>query len=118
MENRATGTCTLFEQDDIKELLESDDIILTLALALTKTLVSRESALPPFFFFFSCALFHVARARVCHQSRGAKFNKLLTVFSLVYPEEGSIAETSVKVLIITASVLQFLHLHVFILTLT
>ena len=31
MENRATGTCTLFEQDDIKELsLESDDIILTL----------------------------------------------------------------------------------------
>ena len=28
MENRATGT--LFEQDDIKELLESDDIILTL----------------------------------------------------------------------------------------
>ena len=53
MENRATGTCTLFEQDDIKELLESDDIILTLALALTKTLVSRESAFPPFFFFFS-----------------------------------------------------------------
>ena len=115
MENRATGTCTLFEQDDIKELLESDDIILTLALALTKTLVSRESAFPP---FFSCALFHVAHARVCHQSRGAKFNKLLTVFSLVYPEEGSIAETSVKVLIITASVLQFLHLHLFILTLT
>ena len=30
MENRATGTCTLFEQVDIKELLESDDIILTL----------------------------------------------------------------------------------------
>ena len=53
MENRATGTCTLFEQDDIKELLESDDIILTLALALTKTLVSHESAFPPFFFFFS-----------------------------------------------------------------
>ena len=31
--------------------------------------------------------------------------------SLVYPEEGSIAETSVKILIITASVLQFLNLH-------
>ena len=77
---------------------------------------------PPFFLFFllarRSALFHVARARVCHQSRGAKFNKLLTVFSLVYPEEGSIAETSVKVLIITASVLQFLNLHLFILTLT
>ena len=37
--------------------------------------------------------------------------ELLTVFSLVYPEEGSIAETSVKILIITASVLQFLNLH-------
>ena len=35
----------------------------------------------------------------------------LTVFSLVYPEEGSIAETSVKILIITASVLQFLNCH-------
>ena len=53
MENRATGTCTLFEEDDIKELLESDDIILTLAFSLTKTLVSRESAFLPFFFFFS-----------------------------------------------------------------
>ena len=31
MENRATGTCTLFEQNDIKEL-ESDDIFLTLTL--------------------------------------------------------------------------------------
>ena len=31
------------------------------------------------------------------------------VFSLVYHEEGSIAETSVKILIITASVLQFLN---------
>ena len=38
-------------------------------------------------------------------------SELLTVFSLVYPEEGSIAETSVKILIITASVLQFLNLH-------
>jgi len=37
--------------------------------------------------------------------------ELLTVFSLVYPEEGSIAETSVKILIITASVLQFLNLQ-------
>ena len=34
---------------------------------------------------------------------------VLTVFSLVYPEEGSIAETSVKILIITASVLPFLN---------
>ena len=40
----------------------------------------------------------------------AKFNELLTVFSLVYPEEGSIAETSVKILIITATVLHFLIL--------
>ena len=39
MENRATGTCTLFEQDGIKELLESDDIILTLALALTNIIL-------------------------------------------------------------------------------
>ena len=31
--------------------------------------------------------------------------------SLVYPEEGTIAETSVNILIITASVLQFLNLH-------
>ena len=38
--------------------------------------------------------------------------KKLTVFSLVYPEEGSIAETSVKILIITASVLPFLNSHV------
>ena len=44
-----------------------------------------------------------------------KFNELLTVFSLVYPEEGSIAETSVKILIITVSVLQFLNLHLMIL---
>ena len=35
---------------------------------------------------------------------------IIQVFSLVYPEEGSIAETSVKILIITASVLQFLKL--------
>ena len=40
---------------------------------------------------------------------------MFTVFSLVYPEEGSIAETSVKILIITASVLQFLNLHGYIL---
>ena len=33
------------------------------------------------------------------------------VFSLVYPEEGSIAETSVKILTITASVLPFLNLQ-------
>ena len=33
----------------------------------------------------------------------------LTVFGLVYPEEGSITETSVKILIITASVLPFLN---------
>ena len=32
MENRATGTCTLFEQDDIKELLESDDYYLNINL--------------------------------------------------------------------------------------
>ena len=36
--------------------------------------------------------------------------------SLVYPEEGSIAETSDKILIITASVLQFLNLQKFHLT--
>ena len=35
---------------------------------------------------------------------------IIQVFSLVYPEEGSIAETSVKILIITASVLQLLKL--------
>ena len=40
---------------------------------------------------------------------------MFTVFSLVYPEEGSIAETSVKILIITVSVLQFLNLHGYIL---
>ena len=40
---------------------------------------------------------------------------MFTVFSIVYPEEGSIAETSVKILIITASVLQFLNLHGYIL---
>ena len=31
------------------------------------------------------------------------------IYSVVYPEEGSIAKTSVKILIITASVLQFLN---------
>ena len=31
------------------------------------------------------------------------------LLNLVYPEEGSIAKTSVKILIITASVLQFLN---------
>ena len=40
---------------------------------------------------------------------------MFTVFSIVYPEEGSIAETSVKILIITASVLQFLNFHGYIL---
>ena len=40
---------------------------------------------------------------------------MFTVFSIVYPEEGSIAETSVKILMITASVLQFLNLHGYIL---
>ena len=40
---------------------------------------------------------------------------MFTVFSLVYPEEGSIAETSVKILMITALVLQFLNLHGYIL---
>ena len=51
----------------------------------------------------------MARARVCHQARELILTNFLTVFSLVYPEEGSIAETSVKILIITASVLQFLN---------
>ena len=71
---------------------------------------------PPLFFFFFAyslarrsVLFHVARARVCHQARELILTNFLTVFSLVYPEEGSIAETSVKILIITASVLQFLN---------
>ena len=72
---------------------------------------------PPLFFvcfFFlltrlarPSALFHVARARVCHQARELILTNFLTVFSLVYPEEGGIAETSIKILIITASVLQF-----------
>ena len=35
--------------------------------------------------------------------------KFLTVFGLVYPEESSIAETSVKILVITASVSPFLN---------
>ena len=71
--------------------------------------------LSPTFFSFFCllarrsALFHVARARVCHQARELILTNFLTVFSLVYPEEGSIAETSVKILIITAFVLQFLN---------
>ena len=47
----------------------------------------------------------MARARVCHQARELILKNFLTVFSLVYPEEGSIAETSVKILIVTASVL-------------
>ena len=50
-----------------------------------------------------------SRVRVCHQARELILTNFLTVFSLVYPEEGSIAETSVKILIITASVLQFLN---------
>ena len=48
-------------------------------------------------------------ARVCHQARDLILMNFLTVFSLVYPEEGSIAKTSVKILILTASVLQFLN---------
>ena len=52
---------------------------------------------PLFFFFFFCllarrsALFHVVRARVCHQALELILTNFLTVFSLVYPEEGSIA---------------------------
>ena len=89
-------------------------------VGIVKTLVSRESSPPPFFKFFyffyfayshRSALFHVARARVCHQARELILTNFLTVFSLVYPEEGSIAETLVKILIITASVLQFLNEH-------
>ena len=49
------------------------------------------------------------RVNVAVRSLNAKYQKFLTVFSLVYPEEGSIAETSVKILIITASVLPFLN---------
>ena len=88
-------------------------------VGIVKTLVSRESPPPPFFklfyFFLFCllahcsALFHVARARVCHQARELILTNFLTVFSLLHPEEGSIAKTSVKILIITASVLQFLN---------
>ena len=76
-------------------------------VGIVKTLVSRESPpSPPFFLFFyfflyfACALFHVARARVCHQARELILTNFLTAFSLVYPEEGSIAETSVKILMI------------------
>ena len=43
--------------------------------------------------------------------KGFSRGSLYKIFSLVYPEEGSIAETSVKIPIITASVLQFLNLH-------
>ena len=40
----------------------------------------------------------------------ANLNELFNgIYSVVYPEEGSIAKTSVKILIITASVLQFLN---------
>ena len=42
-------------------------------------------------------------------TRPITVKNVLTVFSLVYPEEGSIAETSVKILTITASVLPFLN---------
>ena len=42
----------------------------------------------------------MARARVCHQARELILTNFLMVFSLVYPEEGSIAETSVKILMI------------------
>ena len=76
-------------------------------VGIVKTLVSHES--PPLFkiFFLFCllarrsALFHVACALVCHQARELILTNFLTVFS--------IAETSVKILIITASVLRFLN---------
>ena len=42
----------------------------------------------------------MAHARVCHQARELILTNFLTAFSLVYPEEGSIAETSVKILMI------------------
>ena len=43
-------------------------------------------------------------------SMWANFKKLFNrIYSLVYPEGSSIAETSVKILIITVSVLQFLN---------
>ena len=44
-----------------------------------------------------------------HQARELILTNFLTVFSFVYPEEVNIAKTSVKILIITASVLQFLN---------
>ena len=44
----------------------------------------------------------MARARVCHQVRELILTNFLTVFSLVYPEEGSIAETSVKIVTLSA----------------
>ena len=78
-------------------------------VGIVKTLVSRESP-PPFFktlFFLFCllvrrsALFHVACVLVCHQARELILTNFLTVFS--------IAETLVKILIIAASVLQFLN---------
>ena len=58
-------------------------------------------ASPPFFCLLErcSALFHVARARVCHQARELILTNFLTVFSLVYPEEGNIAETSVTILV-------------------
>ena len=67
--------------------------------------------LPFFLVAYSRAIvrYFMWHARVYHQPRDLILMNFLTVFSLVYPEEGSIAETSVKILIITASVLQFLN---------
>ena len=78
--------------------LTSRSIRFLARLKAFNTLVSRES--PPLLpsFFFACALFHVARAQVCHQARELILTNFSTVFSLVYPKEGSIAETSVKIL--------------------
>ena len=65
-----------------------------------KTLVSRESPpVPPSFFFFLLVRYFMWHARVCHQAHELILTNFLTVFSLVYPKEGSIAKTSVKILI-------------------
>ena len=59
---------------------------------------------PPSYIYIFCllarrsALFHVARARVCHQARELILTNFLTAFSLVYAEEGSIAELQLRFL--------------------
>ena len=66
---------------------------------------------PPYIYIFAysrtvarcSALLYVARARVYHQARELILTNFLTTFSLVYTEEGSIAKTSVKILIITVT---------------